>query len=265
MTDVVLPYGHEPNAKLSIFKGELLRYTLRSWAKNAENIGRIIIIGDPPKWVNNVIVEPYPDVMANKNQNMFLKLFHAIHKFRLEKVFLYGSDDHILLGPVDFDNHPLYYRRNKLRPDPRYTITDPDLRAKVKPRWYEKMLYETRRTLMKHGYPIIEFEGHVNRPLDPKYADEVWKMVFDDPEHIPVFFGEIGSLFSNVKLKHEKIPNIAYRRDIKLVSVEGKEDLMSQIDDTHDYISCADEALESPYFVEFLNTNFPERCVFEKG
>jgi hypothetical protein len=93
--DIVIPY------KNSISSGLELRYTLRGIEKYFPEPGNVLIIGDCPDFLQNVIhvsATDSPD-RHHKALNIKNKLMLACNDKRVSDSFAWFSDDHFLLRP----------------------------------------------------------------------------------------------------------------------------------------------------------------------
>lgn len=89
-----------------------LRFSIRSITKNLKNFRNIVVVGECPKWLTNVIHFPYPDVYGpgNADGNIIEKVKHAIKCEDLTDDFLFINDDHYILKPVNAKDIPAYHK-----------------------------------------------------------------------------------------------------------------------------------------------------------
>lgn len=102
MIDVVIPLGRG-----SEYNHEL-RYSLRGIEKYLSNYRNIIVVGECPSFLKNVIHIPMQD-LSNKQHNIMLKVLAACNDERVSDKFLFWNDDFFLLKPVDAVNYPYYH------------------------------------------------------------------------------------------------------------------------------------------------------------
>ena len=93
-----------------------LRFSLRSIEKFAAGCEQVIVVGCPPSWLTTEVVSlPIPpDPRRYKQQNILDAVLAAIDAGLVKGEFLYSSDDHFLVSPVDFDRFPYYYKSKEL-------------------------------------------------------------------------------------------------------------------------------------------------------
>ncbi len=88
-----------------------LRYSLRSMIKHLLGIRRVIIVGDMPAGLRNIIHIPRNDPHdANPARNIYEKIRAACLYYDLSDRFIYCADDHYLLSDYYADNFPYYYK-----------------------------------------------------------------------------------------------------------------------------------------------------------
>src|SRR5688500_13559340 len=96
MTSIVIPLGHG-----SHWGNTELRYCLRSVEKHLTGYGDVIIIGEKPAWLRNVIHIPFDEGPApksfEKERNIFNKIMVACNDDRVTDSFLFMPADHLML------------------------------------------------------------------------------------------------------------------------------------------------------------------------
>lgn len=102
MTDIVIPlkadYPHRD-----------IKYCLRSIEKHVTDLRRVIIIGDKPDFIQEVIHFQIGDMSGYQHaaRNIFKKLIFAAEEF---KEFLVVHNDHFLLTDIVAGEYPYYHR-----------------------------------------------------------------------------------------------------------------------------------------------------------
>lgn len=99
--DVFYPLG--TGSKLNNLE---LRFSLRSIEKHLSNYGDIIIVGEKPPWIQNVIHIPHTDEYSIPDYNIMSKTRRA---FADVDKLLFFNDDHYLLQDFDAENFPYFY------------------------------------------------------------------------------------------------------------------------------------------------------------
>ena len=99
---------------LYVVKGDSpdFRYSLRSVAKFASNVGRLVVAGtDIPSWLSDDVVRvEVPSPFDRKQKNILFAILEAMRRGAVTGHCLYSSDDHYLLAPYDFDRFPWFAR-----------------------------------------------------------------------------------------------------------------------------------------------------------
>lgn len=90
---------------------EELRYALRALARNFVDLGRVIVVGERPRWLSHEAVyipakDPFPD---KKDANIIRKLLLACQHAVTTPWFVRSSDDEIFLRPTRFADMRGYF------------------------------------------------------------------------------------------------------------------------------------------------------------
>lgn len=127
--DYIIPLGDGSRSD-----NDELRILLRSLDRNAENLGRIIIVSQcAPEWLRNVIVVPMDDPLPrNKDGNIINKILAGIRMVGVNGEFVWSADDLALVRPVDISTLPPIYNRNG-------RAHFAEEARKPKHRWHERM------------------------------------------------------------------------------------------------------------------------------
>lgn len=105
MIDVVCVLGNG-----SHWNDNELRYSLRSLVKFGSNFRSVIIIGDKPEWIQNIIHIPFENpTNYNHEHNIYEKILVACKSHSVSENFLMWNDDYFLTAPIDCSNYPYYY------------------------------------------------------------------------------------------------------------------------------------------------------------
>lgn len=107
-TSIVIPLGRG-----SRWNDTELRYCLRSVEKHLTGYGEVIIIGEKPSWLRNVVHIPFDEGPApqshEKERNIFNKIMVACNDGWVTNRFLFMNDDHFLLQNFEAVRFPFYY------------------------------------------------------------------------------------------------------------------------------------------------------------
>lgn len=102
--DVVICLGNGSHSD-----NDELRILLRSIERNARGIGRVVIAGHAPEWVQNVETLDMDDPHRhNKDANLWEKTLEAIRRFSMKR-FLWCADDNAFTQTVDVRDMPVIY------------------------------------------------------------------------------------------------------------------------------------------------------------
>jgi hypothetical protein len=177
MTDIVYILGDGAAA----VDDRPLRWSLRSLAKHAENVGRVIICGRIPEWLSDEVVKIPTDetTMAGRGKawNILYAYRAAIEGAGLDRPFLYSSDDHYLLPAytVEGEGEKAVYTpvRHDMDAWPRFIHGDlPVMTEFVKknkiPGWYNLCLMKTRSVLARESLSTRQACLHLNTWADPQ-------------------------------------------------------------------------------------------------
>ena len=227
-----------------------LRYSLRSVAKFASNVGRMVVAGtDLPGWLSDEVVKvEVPSPYDRKQKNILFAILEAMRRGAVAGPCLYSSDDHYLLAPYDFDAFPWFARPSG------YGLP-------VSPNPYRMSVYVAGALLGANRLPCSNrVDGHWNTHLDARDLPFVERLVGG---YETTRWGcEPSTPFVAAGIAAGRCPGLTVRPDKKLR------------DDNADFEAVAGEhcgmlsalALESmPRLRAWLEKKFPEPCRWEKG
>ncbi len=139
--DIVIPLGKSKTDYLD------LRYVLRSIEKFAPAVDTVYIVGEKPKWIQNVKhIQCADDPRKEwKERNIYFKVLTALY---ITERFLFMNDDHVLLEVVDIENYPNYYKG---------ACYDSMLKNASS---YRQTMNQTKKWLAANDYPDISYDGH---------------------------------------------------------------------------------------------------------
>ena len=231
-----------------------LRMSLRSICKYGKNIDRVIVAGNPVDWLSDEVIKiPVPDKYGRKHLNIMNCIQTIVDMGVFKGEFLYSSDDHFYVHPVDFNNYP-------------YWIKSKELRSKAikgaRCYGYHLSLVQTRELLMRHGFPIMNFEQHANTHMHAKVIkdfceiiDESYKLERGSPP---------TSLVMNIWVTQEYGPKELVRRsDIKIREANSAEEIRNIVG-TRDCFSIGDSIFTTNAITDFFNQEYPDKCRYEK-
>jgi hypothetical protein len=86
-----------------------LRYSLRSIEAYLKGFdGKVIIVGQKPKWLKNVHFIALDDVPGRKNFSIFQKIVNSLDSVEGDD-FIFWNDDHFLLKPLHIKDFKFWY------------------------------------------------------------------------------------------------------------------------------------------------------------
>ena len=184
--DLVIPFGKGFGWK------EGLRYVLRSWAKNYDNLGHVFLVGDESwiksnlPWLKGVKIVNCDDPFSmNKDGNIIRKVIKVIDTQELTDPFIRTSDDHYLLKKID--SFP-----------PMHTG---DLNEKSRGWWnigrrWKNRLKRTHRILFVKKKTVFNYDGHF--PMEVRHD---FKRIMETYPYTKSIGYTINTLYYNNAIK----------------------------------------------------------------
>lgn len=237
MIDVVIPLGKSKNDYLD------LRYTLRGIDKYLRNYRNIYIVGDKPKWIQNIIHIEQKDNPERelKEFNIFKKIVRMCNEKDCSDDFFFMNDDHILLEETDTATYPFYHRG------------DLTVAMKTNTSKYRATLNHTRKWLRNQGLEEIHCDLHC-------------PMIFNKSDFIENFeavdwnvdwgYG-IKSIYAGITKKP-----LEYMSDCKIIKDHTKEEIFNKLNGRH-IMSCDDGGLKEN-LLNYLNSKLSKKSRYEK-
>lgn len=229
-----------------------LRYSMRSIEKNCTGIDNVFVVGEKPKFVNwdevgyifckDVYGPCYP------HNNIHRKVEVAMSAGVLSEHFLIMSDDQYYIRPTDFNDYPLFSRRDEI---------PTEVPQGYKKNTYWDSLFETRRFLEKRGLPIFQTNPHCAKHI----VAEVWrdnKKLFDDAINLK-HGGEINLIMGNLLIANGIKPQPIV--DCKVFRYDNRDQLELKLRDRHVF-SISDRSLECG-MKQYLNELYPDKSKYE--
>lgn len=228
-----------------------LRMSLRSIAKYGTNIGKVIIAGSIPQWLTDDIIKvPLKDRYSYKHQNILHCIETVIDLGVVNGDFLYSSDDHFYVKPVDFDNYPFYYkcelRRAVNKTDPFYQ--------------YHKSLYDTRMLCEKYGLPTENYSQHCNTHMNTQVFNRC-RAIIHESYQLP-YGVEPTSILMNMWQTFPNPPRTILREDVKILKAQSIEEVYEQIGD-RDCFSIGDSIFNDKAIYDFFSHEYNIKSIFE--
>ena len=227
-----------------------LRMSLRSICKYGLNIGKVIVVGKPPRWLSDEAVKlDVDDIYSYKHQNILHCIERAIEENLVEGDFLYSSDDHFYVKKVDA--YP-YYSKGELRKS--IQKSDPFYQ-------YHRSLYDTRVICTKYGFPTLNYSQHCNTHMHTSVFKEILPIIH---ETYKLPYGvEPTTIIMNAWQKQENPPKTVHRDDIKITYAKNISAIYDQIGE-RDSFSIGDNLFRGQAIFDFFDAEFPTSTPFEK-
>ena len=242
----------------------MLRASLRSIAKYGKNIGKVVVAGYPPDWLSDNVVKLYVedqtiDGVTGKHWNILNCIKQAILQCNLTKPFLYSSDDHFYLKPIDFAKHPRYFlgwlmsenQMLKACPNKQYWG------------WYLTNITYTKKLLDDEKLPSRWAAVHADTWIYPQYLDDVLRIAYKHKDITPDIGFEPTCMFNafferdHTLAKYEKMED----RDRKVIKLNDFGQKLAKCTATftmHENLDHNDKAADLLF--QLYNT----RCIYEK-
>lgn len=170
--------GHE-----SRWKDNELRYSLRSVETHLRGYRNIIVVGECPKWLQNVVHIPAKDPFEfNKEANIAHKLLLACQLSFISYRVLFMNDDHFILEDNFVEKIPAHY--------------EGDLQVEEHTA-YDKCRNNTYRRLKELHYSTKNFDVHMPTPIAAGHFVNAMSM-FDWQKDIMTAGYLVKSLYANV-------------------------------------------------------------------
>ena len=228
----------------------MLRYSLRSIDMFGKNVGKVYVSAEerPSFLSDEAFFIPTPRRYPRKAKDIMAAIEFSIYSSSIDDDFLYSSDDHFYIRPVDFDDYP-FYMRGELPTE-----------CKDSDDHYLQHLVDTRRFLHECGLGVTDFSGHVNthfnRDVFRKYIGAVHKSYDETP------YGIEPTCFMVNAIDKERGVHGVMREDIKIACANTYDNIREIIKDAECFSVLSmtmNEAVGS-----FLQMTYPNKSRYEK-
>lgn len=234
--DLVYPLGNGATHRDNID----LRYSLRSVELYLNDCDRVFIIGECPKWVQNVIHIPAKDrysFYTNREANIIHKCVQ-VFKTDCSENFIFMNDDYFLLKPFSSGDLNFWYK-GKLKENGPLTT-------------YKTAKYRTANWLEARGYTSFNYDVHCPSVFNRAVLKERLSRV-DWKKNYYVF----KSLIYNMgTAKGEEYI------DLKLKKIVNKAELFKTLEERL-FFSTSD-AIMRDGFLQIMESLYPNKSKYEK-
>ena len=224
----------------SLYGNEELRYSLRSLDKFGQNVGRVFITGECPKFVDQTKVTFLPELdIGCPAINHWWKVHQTFSKTDIGGRALLMYDDIFFCRPTDCANYPWRWRGElpTLRPDGEY----------------RRSLYNAERWLEQRNMPILNYTLHQPCIYEKKNFLKMEKD-FDDLKLSDVAMSP-RSIYANRFV----CGRTEFMEDLK---IRATVDNLAELIKDRDCFSIADDCLDGPV-QWWLDETLPERSQWE--
>ncbi len=176
-----------------------LHRSIRSILANAQNLGRVIVAGNPPSCLpDGVLKFPVPPMVArgSRYDNAVDCVLRAISEGIVSGPFLYAPTETELSQPTDLAAYPFYSRRPRIKSVADYIRENKGGAIITR---YKLVLSDTRAALERNGYGSAETTGRFLTYIDPADAPEVKRIWLEEPHG--EFGYDVSCLFGNIRAK----------------------------------------------------------------
>lgn len=157
LPDIVYIYGEG----CSKWRGRELLFSLRSLEKHSMSFGKVYIVGDKPKYLNNKIIHiNKPDDKSQcKERRIYEKILTACRTGPISDPFIFFNDDFFLVKDINMTYLPYYY----------FNTVEAKASLRQKKDIYFRALKNTYEALKEKGLPTLYFDIHY-----PMYYHKEW-------------------------------------------------------------------------------------------
>jgi len=235
--DILYIVGRDPDSS------ELLRLSLRSVARFASGVGRVVVAGRPPAWLA-------PEVSRVETREIGRGKFRRIAECCLAAItagavrgeFLLCHDDHFLCEPADLGSWPFLWRGCDL--------PERGARRTFRNAKYRESMEDTRERLIAARLPFRDCGEHCPQRMDAADAPRVREIFAASPGF------DLASAFLNVRAGRTPRFPWTLRRDAKLSDYEPERASLG-------CFSIEPEAARAPGFRAWRDATLSARCRYE--
>lgn len=236
MIDILIPLGTG-----STHDNFELRMCLRSIQKHLTGVGRVIIVGEKPVWIKNIIYIPCRDNpgLPEKDRNIYRKIIEGCKS--IADNFLFLNDDHFLLTGYHAGEFPDYHSGVI---DP-FRHSDPSAKKQIE------------NTVKLLGADSLYYDIHC--PII--YNKEKFIKTFENLPW-PSYGYCLKSVYGNNNFTYYRGINPFQVEDLKFREAMNKADIYKQLE-KRKWFSIGDGALRSGDMKEVLEELYPDKSKYE--
>lgn len=155
--DIVYIYGEGH----SRWRGQELKFSLRSLEKFGKDFGKVYIVGDKPKYLNDKIIHipATEDPAHSKERKIYEKILLASRTAKISDPFIFFNDDFFLTKQIVMTHLPYYF----------FNTLETKATLRQKKDVYYRALKNTYEALKQKGLSTNHFDIHY-----PMYYHKEW-------------------------------------------------------------------------------------------
>jgi len=236
--DIVYIYSHQA----SRWRGQELKYSLRSLERYGRNYGKVYLVGDKAPYLNDKIIhiEKADDSTYAKERRIYEKLLLACQTKDISNPFIFFNDDFFLTKEIDLSKIGYYFNRS----------LEDKLNLMQTKGQYWRAMNNTREALISKGLPTTHFDIHYPMKY---YKDKFIEIMTEYDWDIRCGY-VIKSLYANTL----KIRGIE-REDRKIHHTHNKKEIREYVE-ASDIFSTNDITRA---MAETLSHLYSEKCSYE--
>lgn len=233
-----------------------IRFSLRTVDRHCKNVGRVIISGDVPEFINNAAVKVpcHDQSVCGKHWNMLYKIEQGIRKSNLTEPFLISCDDHFFTKDVDLTGWPQRLRSIQIYTESEWKAQNPDKRCGK----YQRAIAATGELLRANNLPAVNTVWHGDMWIDPKYLDDVLDLARRNYSK-SVYGFEPMMLFEAFRRKDNPYKLEALKEDVKASSPEKAMHFSKE----YGVFSTSDAAWRDGRLKKWFECNYPNKSRWE--
>ena len=224
-----------------------LRFTLRAIQKYAQNYDKIVIVGEKPDWIQNVLHIPCSDIYSpyeNADANIVLKVMAAVYHPEVSDDFIFINDDELFLAPQDVSKIEWLHKGQMI-----------NFRNETWTRGFWRLrLHRTMRTLVEKKLTTFHYDNHLPVHMNKKKFLECMSS-FDFGDNIGY---TINSMYGNFhKVKGTRLINHKIRVFGPLTKKSIEDGVKGRL-----YMTYNDHGLNQA-LIDWLHLNYPTPSKYE--
>lgn len=233
-----------------------MRFSLRTVDRHCKNVGRVIISGDVPDFINSTAIKVpcHDQSVCGKHWNMLYKIEQGIRRANLTEPFLISCDDHFFTKDVDLAEWPQRLRSIQIYTESEWKSQNPDKHCGK----YQRAVAATGELLRANDFPAVNTVWHGDMWIDPKYLDDVLDLA--NRNYAKSVYGfEPMMLFEAFRRRDNPYKLAALKEDVKASSPEAA----MRFSKEYGVFSTSDVAWRDGRLKKWFECNYPNKSRWE--